>query len=210
MTGRERAIGMDDTGTAQIVIVDDFLPADSCGLLIDAFDRLAASDHRNGIRRTAQRTEISAHVIRAVSLAAYDVIGVARRDIVELITRRFAVAHPLYMEYTLLSSMRAGDSHQRHADRERRRDDGGWEPNHTPDRDYTGIVYLSSSALQFGGGVLRFPERGTEVRPQAGRLVAFGCDRRYEHEVTPVTSGARYSLSCWLTNARAHAQDWAP
>jgi predicted 2-oxoglutarate/Fe(II)-dependent dioxygenase YbiX len=201
---------MDNTGTAQVAIVDDFLPADCCRLLIDAFDRLAASDHQNGIRRAAQRTEISAHAIRAASQPAHDLIGAARRDIAELVTHQFAVSHPLYVEYTLLSSMRAGDRHQRHADRERRRDDGGWEPNHTPDRDYTGIVYLNSAALQFDGGVLRFPEPGTEVNPLAGRLVAFGCDRQYEHEVTPVTSGARYSLSCWLTSSRARAENWAP
>jgi len=186
---------MDNAETAPVAIVDGFLPGDHCGLLIDAFDRLAVSDQRNGIRRSAQRTEISAYAIRAVSQVAHDLIGAARKGIAELITRQFGVSHPLYVEYTLLSSMRTGDRHQRHADRERRRDDGGWEPNHTPNRDYTGIVYLNSAALQFSGGVLRFTELGMEVRPLAGRLVAFGCDRRYEHEVTPVTSGARYSLS---------------
>lgn len=201
---------MDDTETAEVAIVDGFLPSDRCGLLIDAFDRLAVSDHRNGIRRAAQRTEISAHAIRAVSQAAHDLIGATRKNIAELITHQLGVSHPLYVEYTLLSSMRAGDRHQRHADRERRRDDGGWEPNHTPNRDYTGIVYLNSGALQFGGGMLRFPELGTEVRPLAGRLVAFGCDRQYEHEVTPVTSGARYSLSCWLTSSQASVENWVP
>ena len=201
---------MDNTENAQVAIVDGFLPDDRCGLLIDAFDRLAVSDDRNGIRRAAQRTEISAYAVRAASQAAHDLVGAVRKGIAELITHQFGVSHPLYVEYTLLSAMRAGDRHQRHADRERRTDGGGWEPNHTPDREYTGIVYLNSAALQFGGGVLCFTEMGTEVRPLAGRLVAFGCDRRYEHEVTPVTSGARYSLSCWLTSSQARAENWVP
>ena len=53
--------------------------------------------------------------------------------------------------------MRMGDRHVRHADRERRTADGGWEPNHTPYRDYTGIVYLNSENAHFSGGVLRPP-----------------------------------------------------
>jgi hypothetical protein len=201
---------MDSAGTAPVAIVDDFLPGDRCNFLIDTFDRVAASDYRSGVRRAAQRTEISAYAMRAASRTAHEIIGVARLGIAEQITHRFGVGHSLYVEYTLLSSMRSGDRHPRHADRERRREDGAWEPNHTPHRDYTGIIYLNSNDLHFEGGVLRFPELGREVRPLAGQLVAFGCDRRYEHEVTPVTSGARYSLSCWLTRFPARAEYWAP
>jgi hypothetical protein len=199
---------MDSAQGPEIAIVDDFLSGDDCRSLITVADQLAASSYRDGIRRTAHRTEISACNARVLSKAAYDLIGAARRRITELIADRFDAGQPLYVDFTVLTAMRMGDRHVRHADRERRTADGGWEPNHTPYRDYTGIVYLNSENAHFSGGVLLFPELGREVRPLSGRLVAFGCDRRYEHEVTPVRTGARYSLSCWFTNLPAHAEPW--
>jgi len=199
---------MDNAAGAEIAIVDGFLSGDQCGLLITVIDRLAASSYQDGIRRTANRTEISARNVRVVSKAAYDLIGTARQRISALITDRFEVERRLYADFTALSAMRTGDRHPRHADRERRRDDGGWEPNHTPYRDYTGIVYLNSENVHFGGGLLLFPELGREIRPLPGRLVAFSCDRRYEHEVTPVRAGTRYSLSCWFTSSPDRAEAW--
>jgi 2OG-Fe(II) oxygenase superfamily len=199
---------MNSSPVPQIAVVDDFLDGDECKSLITIVDRLAASSYRDGIRRTVHRTEISARNARVLSKTAYDLIGAARLRIIEVITDRFDVEQPLYPEYTVLSAMRVGDRHTRHADRERRTADGGWEPNHTPYRDYTGIVYLNTQGSQFSGGLLLFPGLGREIRPRSGQLVAFGCDRRYEHEVTPVGAGARYSMSSWFTSFPARAEKW--
>ncbi len=191
-----------------VTIIDDFLPGAHCGLLISVFEQVAESSRSGRVRRTQQRTEIAASAVGAADSAAHDLISAVRQRIAGLITRQFGVEQRMYPEYTLMTSMRAGDRHRRHADRERRRDDGTWEPNHTPYRDYTGLLYLSSADLHFDGGLLCFPELGQEIRPLAGRLVAFACDHRYEHEVTPVTAGARYSLSCWLTSSAVRAEPW--
>ena len=192
----------------RVAIVDGFLSGDQCRFLIATFADLARSNYASGVRRLANRTEISAWMTREASKEAFELIGAIRIRIVQLITGALGAGHPLYIEYTLLSAMSAGDRHVMHADREMQRSDGRWVPNHTPHREYTGIVYLNSMGSHFTGGMLSFGELGEEIMPLAGRLVAFGCDRRYRHEVTPVSAGTRYSLACWLTSSSPRAEHW--
>jgi predicted 2-oxoglutarate/Fe(II)-dependent dioxygenase YbiX len=87
------------------------------------------------------------------------------------------------------------DSHIAHADNERI-EHGRWVPNHTPQRDYTGLAYLNDD---FTGGELVFPDLDVVIVPKAGLLVVFPSDHEFVHAVPKVLSGKRYSLPVWFT-----------
>jgi predicted 2-oxoglutarate/Fe(II)-dependent dioxygenase YbiX len=94
-----------------------------------------------------------------------------------------------------------GDGHTRHADN-RRYDEVNrkWVPNHTPQRIITSGIYLNHCGIDFTGGELVFSVLNKKVPPQPGLLVAYPSDERFEHEVPPVQSGARYSILLWFTD----------
>ena len=100
-------------------------------------------------------------------------------------------AHSDHMiETILMAALGPGGHHIAHADN--RTLDG--KPNHTPQRSFSAIVYLNN---EFMGGELDFPDRGEQIEPHAGLMVAFPSD--YVHQVLPVTAGKRYSLNLWFT-----------
>lgn len=84
--------------------------------------------------------------------------------------------------------------------------DGSWEPNHTPRRTFTALLYLNSNPEAFAGGELVFRRDEVTVTPKAGTLVLAPTSGRYEHEVREVTHGTRWLLAVWfkrLASARS-------
>jgi len=75
----------------------------------------------------------------------------------------------LFVESLFVACLLPGDSHIAHADNERRKR-GRWGPNHTPQRDYTGLLYLNDN---FTGGELVFPDGDVVIIPKPGLLVGF-------------------------------------
>jgi predicted 2-oxoglutarate/Fe(II)-dependent dioxygenase YbiX len=107
----------------------------------------------------------------------------------------------LFIDSVFLACLLPGDSHIPHADNARR-ENGQWLPNHTPKRDYTGIVYLNDN---FTGGELVFPDRNKVMVPKPGLFVGFPSNHKFVHEVSNVLSGKRYSLPVWFTLTSANA-----
>jgi len=101
----------------------------------------------------------------------------------------------LFVESFFVARMSLGDLHVPHADNERRKR-GRWVPNHTPQRDYTGLAYLND---EFKGGELVFPDLDVVITPKPGLLVAFPSNHKFVHAVRKVLSGKRYSLPVWFT-----------
>jgi predicted 2-oxoglutarate/Fe(II)-dependent dioxygenase YbiX len=101
----------------------------------------------------------------------------------------------LFVESFYAACLSPGDSHIAHADNERRRH-GRWIPNHSPQRDYTGIAYLNDD---FTGGELVFPDLDVVIAPKPGLLVAFPGNHDFVHAVPNILSGKRYSLPVWFT-----------
>jgi hypothetical protein len=94
-----------------------------------------------------------------------------------------------------LACLLSGDSHIPHADNQRRKH-GRWVPNHTPQRDFTGLVYLNDG---FTGGDLVFPDRDVVIIPKPGLFIGFPSNHKFVHAVPKVLSGKRYSLAVWFT-----------
>jgi hypothetical protein len=107
----------------------------------------------------------------------------------------------LFVESLFVACLLSGDLHIAHADNERR-ERRRWVPNHTPQRDYTGLVYLNDT---FTGGELVFPDRDVVIVPKPGLLVAFPSNHEFVHAVPKVLRGKRYSLLNWFTVNRAKA-----
>lgn len=63
----------------------------------------------------------------------------------------------------------------------------GWD-----DREYAAIVYLNDG---FQGG--RFQGLGFDHYPDQGDVIIFECNNA-RHGVTEITSGTRYTYSCWF------------
>lgn len=56
------------------------------------------------------------------------------------------------------------------------------------------IVYLNDD---YTGGELRFLDQKLSLSPKAGDLVVFPGNKNYEHEVSVITSGERYTIPLW-------------
>jgi hypothetical protein len=101
----------------------------------------------------------------------------------------------LVLESFFLAALLEGGFHEAHADNEKYAGHK-WVPNHTPQRDYTAILYLNSD---FGGGDLCFPQHKLCISPESGLLVVFPSSRDFIHSVRRVRRGTRYSMPFWFT-----------
>lgn len=59
--------------------------------------------------------------------------------------------------------------------------------------DLTCSVLLSEPA-EYVGGTFVFPDHAVSLTPEQGDLIIFPATRRFMHEITSITRGARYSL----------------
>jgi predicted 2-oxoglutarate/Fe(II)-dependent dioxygenase YbiX len=102
-----------------------------------------------------------------------------------------------------LCNLHDNDCHYLHADNEVKDADGNWVPNHTPQRNYSAILYLNMSEKDFQGGHIIFPEieyNTQDICPQEGMLVGFISNHNFMHKTTLVTQGNRFSVSLWMTS----------
>jgi hypothetical protein len=186
-----------------------FASITECTNIVMAFRWLVASTGTSGIRRLPNRIEVEGLTFGQLGLE--DVrksLTQIRTRAIQALEELYKPRQRLYIEFTLLSEMHPGDAHTLHSDSERRDATGGWVPNHTPWREFAMMLYLNTSGVDYGGGVLRFPELGRQVIPEAGLLVGFPCGRTHQHEVTPIETGLRYSVSIWTTADPARTERW--
>jgi len=66
------------------------------------------------------------------------------------------------------------------------------------DRDVSMLIYLTGD---FEAGELHFNRFNYFLKPQAGMLVWFPSDMRYQHSARPVASGTRYAIVSWAATA---------
>jgi len=176
---------------SRLLLSGHTLSIKECEFLIDLYDRYSGlSDSRDRNHRPL----LHYYTVRGVdSESASWVYGVSLRckEKIEVDLR----TPELFVEALFVACLLPGDSLLAHADNERR-EHGRWVPNHTPQRDYTGLVYLNDN---FTGGELVFPDRDVVIVPKPGLLVGFPSNHEFVHAVPKVLSGKRYSLPVWFT-----------
>ena len=183
---------------SRILVLEDTLCLQECTFLITLYDRY--SELSSNLDYQNYRALLDYYTLRDVdSESARRVYGITfrckERIEVHLSTEE------LFVESLFVACLLSGDSHIAHVDNERR-EHGRWVPNHTPNRDYTGIAYLNDN---FTGGELVFPHLDVVIAPKPGLLVAFPSNHRFVHAVPKVLSGKRYSLPVWFTVNSAKA-----
>jgi len=112
----------------------------------------------------------------------------------------------LYLESVFIAMLPPDSYHPLHADNEQCVK-GKWTSNHTPQRDYSAILYLNS---EFEGGELFFEALDVRIKPARGLLIGFPSHHRFIHGVDPVVLGNRYSISLWFTRWLDHSLDLTP
>lgn len=182
---------------SKVLVSENTLSIEECTFLIDLYDRyceLSLQRDCNG------RLLLHYYTIRdADSESASWVYGVSLRCKEKI---EVGLGTPeLFVDSLFLACLLPGDSHIPHADNQRR-EHGRWLPNHTPQRDYTGLVYLNDN---FTGGELVFPDRDVVIIPKPGLFVGFPSNHKFVHAVPNVLSGKRYSLPVWFTLTPANA-----
>lgn len=176
---------------SRILVSENTLSLKECTFLIALYDRYSELSSRRDYTR---RPLLHYYTLRdADSESASWVYGVTLRckEKIEVSLR----TPELFVESLFVACLSSGESHIAHADNERR-EHGRWVPNHTPNRDYTGLAYLNDD---FTGGELVFPELGLVITPKPGLLVGFPSNHKFVHAVPKVVSGKRYSLPVWFT-----------
>jgi hypothetical protein len=176
---------------SRILVSENTLSLKECTFLIDLYDRYSELSLQ---RDYSGRPLLHYYTLRDVdSESASWVHGVSLRckEKIEADLR----APELFVESVFLACLWTGDSHIPHADNERK-EHGRWLPNHTPQREYTALVYLNDN---FTGGELVFPDRDVVIIPKPGLFVGFPSNHEFVHTVPNVLSGKRYSLPVWFT-----------
>ena len=176
---------------SRILVAENTLSLKECTFLIDLYDRYY---ELSPTRDYGGRPLLHYYSLRDVdSESASWVYGVSLRckEKTEVDLR----TPELFVESVFLACLLSGDSHIPHADNERK-EHGRWLPNHTTQRDYTGLVYLNDN---FAGGELVFPDRDVVIIPKPGLFVGFPSNHEFVHAVPNVLSGKRYSLAVWFT-----------
>lgn len=120
-----------------------------------------------------------------------------RRRAARHIAADYGITEPLYADTLQLVRWRPGDAQAPHADCEQ--PDG--RPNQFPWRAFASIIYLNDD---FEGGRIHFPKLGLEPPIKPGMIAYFPSTADYLHGVTEVTSGMRYTMSCFYTFDPAH------
>lgn len=95
---------------------------------------------------------------------------------------------------------RKGDHQPPHADKENL--DG--TPNSYPENDIASLLYLNDA---YEGGEIYFPLQDIQLKMNAGDAVFFPGDFNYQHGVTEVTSGLRFTCPAFwnvLVNNRSN------
>jgi hypothetical protein len=181
----------------KILVSENTLSLKECTFLIDLYDRYAELSSQ---RDYSGRPLLHYYTIRDVdgeSASWVHGVSLQCKERIEVGLR----TPELIVESVFLACLWPGDSHIPHADNERE-EHGRWLPNHTPQRDYTALIYLNND---FTGGELVFPDRDVVIIPKPGLFVGFPSNHKFVHAVPNVFSGKRYSLPVWFTMNSAKA-----
>ena len=115
-----------------------------------------------------------------------------RRRTARHIMADYGITDPVYADTLQLVRWRPGDNQAAHADCEE--PDG--RPNQTPWRAFASIIYLND---EYEGGQIYFPKHGLRPELKPRLLAYFPSTAEYLHGVEPITSGIRYTFSCFYT-----------
>ncbi|RDC59587.1 hypothetical protein HME9302_00777 [Alteripontixanthobacter maritimus] len=120
-----------------------------------------------------------------------------RRRAAKTITAHYGIVDSVYADTLQLVRWRPGDSQAPHADCEH----PNGKSNEFPWRAFASIIYLND---EFTGGEIHFPVLGMQPTIKPRMLAYFPSTAAYLHGVKKITSGMRYTHSCFYTFDPTH------
>jgi hypothetical protein len=179
----------------KIFYIENFLFSETCQFLISNFSKNIRPSDRPGIFGGPGRGEgnnasaicgiekIEEQSVEADKNVAIDLFTSLCPNIEKTLSVLFG--KDLVLKSYFYSHMKEGGKNDLHVD------------NYTKEyeNDYSAILYLSDS---YSGGLLNFPEKKLELKPEPGTLIAFIGTDDLKHEVQKVISGDRINIICFL------------
>lgn len=183
-----------------MLVVEDFLSADQCALIRQAFaasianlavnpqgesfwdERMLWFDQVNDTVPGAKAVMQQARYVSAYRIAEY-----------------FQVKDMLYSDSQQLVVWNEGHSMPVHVDNAH--PDGG--RHNTPHRDFASVIYLNDD---YEGGEIYFPLLNCRVKPATGLLIGFRGSADHPHGVTEVLRGNRFTMPSWYSRDRTVAE----
>ncbi|MFN5975298.1 MAG: 2OG-Fe(II) oxygenase [Planctomyces sp.] len=192
----------------KLFIVKDFLFSETCGFLVDNFSKnlkdtgqpgifrgpVGHDNHKSedaginknassvsGINKIIQKTEDINYNI------AIDIFTSTCTNIEKTVSNIFK--KNLLLKSYFYSHMKSGGLNRLHMD----------NYSEGQSEDFSAILYLSDN---YEGGLINFPKLKTELKPNAGTLIAFVGNEELEHEVKEVVFGERINIICFLSERR--------
>lgn len=198
LTDREVHLAL-NLKSPQIVVIDDFLSDEECGLLIDdSQDKFYPSEvlnHGTGM------SEVS--TLRTSHNASYRGIETTITNVIENRVEELLSWPKSSSEGLLVLRYENGQEYVPHHDY--------FDPQNPSYNDIisnggqrvgTFLIFLSDVEA---GGTTNFPTIGLEVHPKKGRAIYFSnqtpngiCDDKTLHAGTPVITGVKYLATFWL------------
>lgn len=129
---------------------------------------------------------------RSMSGGIFKLMQKIRQRTIAHIKADYEITDRVFADTLQLVRWRPGDNQAAHADCEE--PDG--RPNSTPWRAFASIIYLND---EYEGGGIYFPERGLKPEIEPRMLAYFPSTNQYLHGVEAVTSGRRFTMSCFYT-----------
>jgi predicted 2-oxoglutarate/Fe(II)-dependent dioxygenase YbiX len=182
-----------------IMVVENFLSPEQCGLIQEAFRASMANLAPNATDSFWDERLIYFHQIDASAHRAKSIMQQARYVAAYRIAEHFGATRPLYTDSQQLVLWNEGHSMPVHVDNAH--PDGS--AHGTPHREYASVLYLNDD---YQGGEIYFPKQGYRLRPRTGMLVAFPGSDEAPHGVTAVLKGERLTMPAWYTTERAVAE----
>jgi hypothetical protein len=185
---------------AGMILQKAFLPADTCGKLVEFVTKQSASGPLKVVAKNSSVTKAVHDVVNndrvttRIDLQA----GQAKIDkwvadiFYKLLAKKIgkkirSYSSPDLMRYT------SGGYYKPHSDSELfDKNTGKW--NKVLDRDYSLLLYLNDD---FEGGAVHFTHFNYTFKPRKGDLLIFPSHHLYLHEAQLVESGVRYVIVSW-------------
>jgi hypothetical protein len=185
-----------------IIVLDNFLSHSECEFISQEFDKLCIPDPElygyfhtpgftvmhNGLELSLENPvlELSDNQDKnKASLLATTSILNLKSNAEKYFNYSLNVVNAGYVQ------MHAGSNNGLHADVAHLDGSAYEDGRHV---DYSGIIYLNESYVDFSGGTIIFPNQGVSIKPKVGMAILFKGDMDHTHAVKTVTSGIRKNM----------------
>jgi hypothetical protein len=189
--------------TVSVQIIDNFISDDDAKNIVNALSPHLVASERFGLAETRfeDYMKILKHIYDGESIfqdGDYVESGLLYTQIINRVAEeinRFYDVDVVPINPMLAEISEGGKNDGLHCDSVQL-DGTPWDDGNTllEDLEFSALVYLNTSGIDYTGGSIYFPNQEIEILPKTGQMIFFRGDIDHPHGVSEVTSGKRYAL----------------